>query len=180
MAPNLSVSQHVQIRDMLNDSRFTLRQISKANNCSIPAVKAIKRNLRTFGSTTAPSNHGGRPQSITRVILNALLEHLLRKPGLYLDEMVVYLWDEFSVRVTKSSVSRALRSVFWSKKNARRIARGQNPDLRDSYLHSISSLYSWQVVYVDESGCDQRIGFRRTGWSPLGVTPAQITQFHRG
>jgi hypothetical protein len=36
----------------------------------------------------------------------ALLEHLLRKPDLYLKEMVIYLWDEFEARVTKSSVSR--------------------------------------------------------------------------
>lgn len=40
-------------------------------------------------------------------MLSALLEHLLRKPGLYLEEMVVYLCDEFGVRVTKSSVGRA-------------------------------------------------------------------------
>jgi transposase len=32
---------------------------------------------------------------------------------------------------------------------------------------------------VDESGCDKRAGFRRTGWSPLGVAPSQVTQFHR-
>jgi transposase len=32
---------------------------------------------------------------------------------------------------------------------------------------------------VDESGCDKRIGFRRTGWFPLGVTPVQVTQFQR-
>ena len=29
----------------------------------------------------------------------------------------------------------------------------------------------YHYVFVDESGCDKRIGFRRTGWSPLGVTP---------
>jgi hypothetical protein len=32
---------------------------------------------------------------------------------------------------------------------------------------------------MDESGCDKRAGFRRTGWSPLGVTPVQISKFHR-
>jgi hypothetical protein len=26
-------------------------------------------------------------------------------------------------------------------------------------------------VFVHESGCDKRVGHRRTGWSPLGVTP---------
>lgn len=34
-------------------------------------------------------------------------------------------------------------------------------------------------MYVDESGCDQRVGFRRTGWSPVGTTPVQIAQFRR-
>jgi hypothetical protein len=35
-------------------------------------------------------------------------------------------------------------------------------------------------IYVDESGCDQRVGYRWTGWSPLGVTPDQVCQFHQG
>ena len=35
-------------------------------------------------------------------------------------------------------------------------------------------------MFVDESGCDRRVGFRRYGWSPVGVTPAKIAQFHRG
>jgi hypothetical protein len=35
-------------------------------------------------------------------------------------------------------------------------------------------------VFVDESGCDKRIGYRRNGWSPLGVTPIQVSKFHRG
>jgi hypothetical protein len=32
---------------------------------------------------------------------------------------------------------------------------------------------------VDESGCDKRINFRQTGWSPLGVTPVKIARFRR-
>lgn len=37
---------------------------------------------------------------------------------------------------------------------------------------------NYHMVYVDESGCDKRAGFRRTGWSPLGVLPLQASQFH--
>jgi hypothetical protein len=104
-------------------------------------------------------------------MLEALCERLLEKPDLYQDEMVVFLWDEFRALVTIYSIGRALASVGWSKKAARRIARGQNIELRDFYLHTISSFRSYYLVYVDESGCDKRAGFRRTGWSPLGVTP---------
>jgi hypothetical protein len=31
---------------------------------------------------------------------------------------------------------------------------------------------------MDESGCDKRIGFRKTGWSPLGIAPSQVAKFH--
>ena len=46
-------------------------------------------------------------------------------------------------------------------------------------MHKLSAFRSYQLVYVDESGCDKRIGFRRTGWSPLGVAPVEVTRFHR-
>jgi hypothetical protein len=35
------------------------------------------------------------------------------------------------------------------------------------------------LVSVDESGCDKRIGFRRTGWSSLGVPSVEVARFHR-
>lgn len=35
-------------------------------------------------------------------------------------------------------------------------------------------------MFVDESGCDRRVGYRRWGWSPKGSSPVQITKFGRG
>jgi len=112
-------------------------------------------------------------------MLDALCEYLLENPDLYLEEMAVFLWDEFEVLVAKSSISRALSSLGWPKKVARRVAKEQNPDLRDFYLYNLSSFRSYHLVYLDESGCDKRIGFRRIGWSPLGVTPVKIARFRR-
>jgi hypothetical protein len=112
-------------------------------------------------------------------MLEALCDYLLEKPTLYLDEMAVFLWDEFDIHVTISSISRALSSIGWSKKIARQKAKERNQDLRDEYINYISDFHSDQLVFVDESGCDKRVGFRRTGWSPLGVAPIQICKFHR-
>ena len=97
--------------------------------CSSRTIKSVRANIRRFGSTTAPPNGGGRPRSLTPPMLDALREHLLEKPDIYLDEMVVFLWDEFEALVTTSTISRALASIKWS---------------------------------------------------PLGATPVQIAQFHRG
>ncbi|KAJ5333178.1 uncharacterized protein N7506_006961 [Penicillium brevicompactum] len=93
--------------------------------------------------------------------------------------MAVFLWDEFRTMVTTSSIRRALVAKGWSKKSARQRGREQNADLRDYYLHNLSEFQSYHLVYVDDSGCDKRVGFRRTGWAPLGKSPLQVTQFHR-
>lgn len=68
-------------------------------------------------------------------MLDSLLEYLGPKSDLYLEEMVEYLWKEFGVPTTKSSISRTLRSVDWSKKNIRRVAKEQSAELRDFYLY---------------------------------------------
>lgn len=179
MAPNLAASQHALIRDMILSKSLTTSQMADAAGCSERSIRAIKSNLRYFGTTKAPANGGGRPRKITPPMLETLCERLLDKPGLYLDEMAIFLWDEFQILVTKSSISRALASAGWSKKVARQVAQQRNVDLRDFYLHKLSEFRSYHLVYVDESGCDRRVGSRRTAWSPVGVTPVQITQFRR-
>lgn len=111
--------------------------------------------------------------------VQAPCDHLLEKPYLYLDDMVLFIWDEFQVHVTNSSISRALKHEGWSKKTAKRKARQRNLELRDEYFHFISDFRSYHLVYVDESGCDKMIGFRRRGWSHLGIAPSQVAQLSR-
>ena len=98
-----------------------------------------------FGSAKAPPNKGGRPRSITPVMLEALCDRLLEKPTLYLDEIAIFLWDEFAFQATKASISRALASKGWSKKTAQVKARERNLDLRDEYHHFISAVENMPI-----------------------------------
>jgi transposase len=179
MAPRLAASQHDMIRDMIVSESIGTVDMAAAADCSDRTVRNIRSNMRCFGSSRAPFNGGGRRRQITPVMLDALKERLLEKPGMYQDEMALFLYDEFEILVNNSAVSRALASIGWTKKATRQIAKERNADLRDYYLHNLSAFQSHHLVYVDESGCDKRIGFRRTGWSPLGVAPVQVAQFHR-
>ncbi|KAK1837704.1 hypothetical protein CCHR01_19672 [Colletotrichum chrysophilum] len=179
MAPNLAASQHELIRDMLISGKFTDVSIARTAGCTPRTIYNIRANLECFGHTKAPSNGVGRRRSVTPPMLAALCERLIEKPDLYRDEMVIFLSDEFDTLVTASSISRALASAGWSKKVARRVAQERNADLRDFYLHELSAFRCYHLVFVDESGCGKRAGFRRTGWSPLGVTPEQVARFHR-
>ena len=127
----------------------------------------------------APRNLGGRRSSILPHVLDALLERLLTKPDLYLDEMTDFVLDEFELSVSVDSIRRSLRACNWSKKKNQRVARERDSDLRDACLHEMSEYKSFQLIFVDESGCDTQAGIRRTGWAPRGVAPVQTARYHR-
>jgi transposase len=130
MTPNLAESTRQLICDMINSGDpLTTSQIAKAADCSKQTVKNIRANIRLFGSARAPPNHVGRPQSITPPMLEALCNHLLKRPGLYLDEMVVLLWNEFHMHMITSSISWAFVSIRWSKKTTRQKLKECNADL---------------------------------------------------
>lgn len=91
--------------------------------------------------------------------------------------MELFLLDEFGTPIPKSTISDTLHRTGWSKKAARIKAKERNADLRHDYCHHISEFCSHHLVFVDESWCDNRIGFRRTGWSPLESHQSRYPNF---
>ena len=122
MAPHLAASQRELIRHMISDGSLKVSEMAKLAQCSERSIKAIRVNVRCFSATNAPRNRGGRRRSLTPSMLDALRERLLEKPSLYLNELMVFIHDEFNVLVTESTISRALKSIRWSKKKARQVA----------------------------------------------------------
>lgn len=141
MAPRLPASKLNFIRDMIDSHSFSTSQMAEEAECSKLTIINIRRNLWQFGSIYAPQTRIGRKRTVTPQMTEALCHHLLEKPGLYLDEMAVFLWDEFQTLVTVSSIRRALVAKGWSKKTARQRAREQNADLRDYYSSFRNQLY---------------------------------------
>lgn len=165
---------------MILSNDLTDEEIAKTIPCSTRSIVAIRSNLRRHGSARAPRKVAGWPRTMSTPMLHALCDHLVMKPELYLDEMAMFLYDEFRISVPEQTIGRALASAGWTKKTARRVAQQRNADLRDYYQYKLSEFRSYQLVYVDESGCDGRVGLRRTGWSPQGLTLIQVTRLHRG
>ncbi|KAF4547005.1 Hypothetical protein D9617_72g012010 [Elsinoe fawcettii] len=44
----------------------------------------------------------------------------------------------------------------------------------------MSSFEPFQLVFIDESGCDERLGLRKCCWSPIGTTPEETVSAERG
>ena len=168
------------IEDMAEDGGYTLKRMAHNAGCSIGAVARIRLNLKAFGTTRSPIHRTGPHSTITLEMRDALGEFLSDRPDRCLEEMRIWLHSEFVILPSIKTVSKTMKSMRWSKKVSRSRAKEQNGDLRDFYMYKISQFHSWQLIFVDESGCDKRIGLRRTGWSPLGVAPVQVARFHRG
>lgn len=96
--------------------RLTILQMAKVTKCSERSVTNIHRNLWFFGNATSPPIPAGQPSIITLVMLDALCDHLAEKPGLYVEEMATFLWDEFNVLPSSSTVKRALALAGWNKR----------------------------------------------------------------
>jgi transposase len=139
MAPRLSDFQHNLIRDMILSKSLEQADMATVAGCSERTIRSIATNLRLYGKTRAPSNGADRRRIITPVMVDALREYLLEKPGQYGDELALFLYDEFQVLVSTSSISRVLSSIGWTKKTIRHVPQERNVDLRDYYLYNLSA-----------------------------------------
>jgi transposase len=148
---------------MLKNRQLTATQMATKAGCSKRMIQRLRQKMRCYNNTKAPSTREGRRRSIAPHVLDALCKELLAEPGLYQDEMARFVQKEFGIEVLQASVSRALASIKWSKKTTRQVAREQNADLQSYYFHKLSQFRSYQLIFIDESGCDKRIGTRRTG-----------------
>lgn len=93
ITPRLPLSKLEMIQDTVLKKLLTASQLAKAAECSKRSVINISNNLRWLGNIRAPPTYIGRRRSVSPLMLEALCDHLLEKPGLYLDEMAIFLFS---------------------------------------------------------------------------------------
>lgn len=178
MAPQLDLARRVLVESMV-ERGFNTNTIALHASCNRRTVQRI-RSERHRSMPTRRTARAGRRSCISPAMQKALCDKLSELPDLYRSEMADFLYSAFGKRVSERSIGRTLRSIGWTRTTVRRIAQQRDADLRDYYLHRIAQYKSYQLVFVDESGCDRRAGYRRWGWSPKGCSPVQVTKFGRG
>jgi len=145
IAPNLAPSKHELIYDMIHSGELSITEMAQAAGCNNSTFSRISSNIRMFGSVKAPLIRGGRPHSITPVMLEALCDHLIWKPA-YIWKRWWFFWGTNSLfkqrnlaSVTSSSPKAGQKRLFgyvWVK------AQERNLDLHDEYHYFISDFKS--------------------------------------
>lgn len=119
MGRHVATTQREQAVTMLESGFYTLDEIAEATSMSVRSVQRYRENLRLFGNSQSPHVVTGPRRQIEPQIFDALIELLIQRPDTYLDEAVVFLWDEFRVLVSVQTVSATLREAGWTRKKVR-------------------------------------------------------------
>jgi transposase len=99
----------------------------------------------------------------------AIFDYLTDRPTAYLDEIAWFLFDEHEVFVTARTVWNSLSRGGWTRKIGRHIAIERNQELRAYWKARAAHIGLDRLIFVDESAAAEKTGWRKYGWSPLGL-----------
>lgn len=87
--------------------------------------------------------------------------------------------DEFDVALSLPSVWRVLKRRKWSRKKAEKKALERSEPLRAVWRGRRLYWSRRRLVFIDESGANERTGSRKYGWSPRGVACHEFESIKR-
>ena len=79
-----------------------------------------------------------------------------------------FLFDEFDLQVSEATVSHTLLRAHWSRKAVIACAAERSHELRTFWIGRQATWKASQLVFLDESACNERTGDRKFGWAPIG------------
>lgn len=91
------------------------------------------------------------------------------RPWFYQDEIAEFLLKAFDIEVNQSIIARALQRINITRKRLRVEAAQRNAELRTQWQYDLQFFTAEQLVFVDESGSDDRTGDRQYGWAESGI-----------
>jgi transposase len=147
----------------------------------ISTIKRWCRNTRLLGSARTRRGWNGRigrPRTLSPEIEADLLILLSIRPTLYLEELQYHIELQYGLMPHLCTIWRCISRKGFTKKVAQRIAKERNHQARERFYDLIQSLQVDQLVYCDESACNERTLDRKYGWAPAGM-PAYNIQLQR-
>lgn len=116
MPPQLSEYQRQLRNEHIRSGDSSIEGLARAMErtpwCRMQRYRQKQQISRCISSL---SNSGGRDRPLSQPIAEALIKYHCDKPDLYLNEMAWFIWDEFHVIVSTSTLSRALNHGGWSE-----------------------------------------------------------------
>ncbi len=85
-----------------------------------------------------------------------LLGIILSNPGIYLTEVQSELFARLGTTVSLSTICRTLRYMGCTRQVIQHVALQRNDEMRAKFMAEVSAYDPSMLLWIDESGCDQR------------------------
>lgn len=132
-------------------------------------IRTIYRHIARVSANMPPQRFsGGAPRYITWEMECSIKLVLDQQPWLYLDEIRDFIFEAYGVYVCLATICNTLRHIKVTRKKLKVEASQRNDELRNQWLYDLQFYSASQLVFVDESGSDDRTGDRFYGWSTEG------------
>jgi transposase len=150
-------------------------------NIGFSTAKRWSRNLKRYGSIHSPYKSAiGRPRKLTINDETALMEALLDCGWMYQDEMVFWLQEERGVEVSQPFISALLHTNGWSRKSLQVVSHERSEPARQAYLQDLAQFSAERLVFLDETLFNEKTGWRRKAYAPIGEEARWETSISRG
>ena len=105
---------------------------------------------------------------------------LVENPSLYLKEICRKIYATTGVIVSESTVCRLLKRNGLTRKKIIQVARQRCTEYRGMFMADALQYPSNWLVFLDETGCDNRDHIRTHGYSFMGIPPVYHRFLSRG
>ena len=136
-------------------------------------VSTVRRTVELFSSTGSvdkrpyPERHSRHRRKLTEADQFLLLELVLERPGIYLQELRHELHAS-GAEASTSTICRSLHSCGLSRKKIRNVALQRSEERRGRYVAEVTLYSPNMFVFIDETGSDRRDAMRKFGYSLRG------------
>lgn len=134
--------------------------------------RSVRRYVERFymtGNVQATKQKHGPQLILSDFEQTLVIQLLVDKPSIYLHEIQARLCDATGTMVHESTICRTIHHLGFTRKKIEHIAFQRSDDLRALFMSNISLFDPITLIWVDESGFQQRNSIRNYGYSLRGM-----------
>ena len=144
---------------------LTYQQIAKNLCMDLSTVWRAVEKFNAEGTVASKYSKGPQTQTFKKFVI---METVLGKPSAYLREICMDLLVKTGTTISESAICRFLLRNNFSRKTLHNVAKQRNEELRSSFVCDCEIYSPKMMVFVDETGCDNRDSMRKFGYALRG------------
>ena len=149
-------------QDLRDEIQFHLARgdsttfIHNATHVIRQQINRMRKKHLHFSDVTSALDTIDRSKILSKYHAQKLLDFLSQRLIIYQNDMIWFLYDEFDIVISQSTISKMLKQAKYSRKIAQRVAAERDKKLCSEWKWRLMSWTSDQLVFLDESVACER------------------------